>query len=109
MRVKRFALILALAAFLAAPLTLSAAEESWKGWITDSSCGAKAANAEHADCAKKCAEGGAKLVLYVKETQKLYHLSDQAAALANLGHAVVVTGALEGDAIKVTKIAKAEG
>lgn len=108
MRVRSFALILALVAFFAAPLTLSAAEESWKGWITDSGCGAKGASADHADCAKKCAEGGAKLVLYVKETQKLYHLSDQAAAMANLGHAVVVTGALEGDAIKVTTIAKAE-
>lgn len=109
MRMKCFALVLALVAFLATPFTLSAAEASWTGWITDSGCGAKGAGAEHADCAKKCAEGGAKLVLYVKETQKLYHLSDQAAAMANLGHAVVVTGSLEGDAIKVTKIAKAEG
>lgn len=105
---KSLVLLFALVA-LAAPLAVSADSGSWTGWITDSGCGAKGAGPGHADCAKKCAEGGAKLVLYVKETQKIYQLSDQKAALANLGYAVVVTGNLDGDAIAVTKIAKAEG
>lgn len=107
MRIKQLSVLLALIALVAAPLALHASGGSWTGWITDSSCGAKGANAGHADCAKKCAEGGAALVLYVAETQKLYKLSDQAAAMANIGHQVVVTGSLEGDSITVTKIAKA--
>lgn len=106
MRIKILTALLALTVLVAAPLALSADSMSWTGWITDSGCGAKGASAGHADCAKKCAEGGAKLVLYVKETQKLFALSDQAAAMANLGHEVTVTGTLEGEAITVAKIAK---
>lgn len=106
---KPLSVVFALALLLAAPFALQAAESSWTGWITDSGCGAKGANAGHVDCAKKCVEGGAKLVLYVTETQKLYTLSDQTAAMSHLGHVVVVTGTLEGDAITVAKIAKAEG
>lgn len=98
--------VVSLFAFVAlAPLAASA--DTWTGWITDASCGAKGANAEHKDCALRCHEGGSPLVLYVPATKKIIKLSDQAAAKANVGVEVKVTGTLEGDAIKVEKIEKA--
>lgn len=99
--------ILTLFAILALPLT-AAAEGSWEGWITDEKCGAAGANAEHKECALKCHEGGEALVLYNTDDEKLYKLSDQEMAKANLGYPVVVTGTLEGDTITVASIAEQE-
>lgn len=89
--------------------TLAAAGE-WTGWLTDEQCGAKGAKAEHADCAKKCAEGGAKVVFYNTADEKLYTLDNQELALKHVGHEVKVTGEADGTNIKVASIepAKAE-
>jgi len=73
-----------------------------KGWITDSYCGAKNANAEGAGCAKDCYKKGAKLELVADG--KTYQISDQKAAFEHIGHEVVITGTLEKDTIKVDKI-----
>lgn len=84
-------------------------EVKLSGWITDEWCGAKNANAsaESADCAKGCAKKGAALVLFSEG--KIYKLSDQDAALKNVGHPVIVMGTMDGDdAVTVTKIEKAE-
>lgn len=29
-------------------------DQSWNGWVSETACGAKGANAQHAGCAKKC-------------------------------------------------------
>jgi hypothetical protein len=84
----------------------AAVGESWTGWITDESCGAKGANAGHKACATKCMGSGAKLVFYDGAGKKLYTIDRQDVAKENLGHEVVVTGTLEGDAIKVESIAR---
>ena len=73
-----------------------------KGWITDSFCGAKNANAAGATCAKDCYKKGAKLELVADG--KTYQISDQKAAFEHIGHEVVITGTLDKDAIKVDKI-----
>jgi hypothetical protein len=91
-------------AVIALFLPALAAADSWTGWITDSNCGAKGANAEHAACAKKCMGKGAKLVFYNNADQKLYDLDNQKLAEENIGHEVVVKGAVEGKAIKVESI-----
>jgi hypothetical protein len=90
-------------ALCAAVLAADAAQPTVvKGWITDSFCGAKNANAEGATCAKDCYKKGAKLELVADG--KTYQLSDQKGALAHIGHEVVVTGTLDQDTIKVEKI-----
>ena len=76
------------------------------GWITDSYCGAKNANAEGAGCAKDCYKKGAKLELVADG--KTYQISDQKAAFEHIGHEVVITGTLENDTIKVDKIQPAK-
>jgi hypothetical protein len=88
--------------------TLALAGE-WTGWITDEQCAAKGAKADHADCAKKCHENGAKLVLFNTGDQKLYTLDNQELAAKNIGHEVKVKGEVDGNAIKVAAIEPAKG
>ena len=78
--------------------------ESWSGWITDETCGAKNANAEGKGCALKCHEAGAKLVLYVDGQKKLVGLDNQDEAARHVGHPVIVTGTIEDGTIKVMSI-----
>ena len=92
--------IAALAGLAATP----ALADSWTGWVTDSSCGAKGANADHKGCAEKCHRGGTPLVFYNDADQELYELDDQDLAAQHLGHAVTVTGKLDGKKIAVEKI-----
>ncbi len=50
---KRVLLVIGL--YLCSMTVLAAAKDmSWSGWVSDSKCGAKGANADHAACAKKC-------------------------------------------------------
>lgn len=80
--------------------------DSWTGWITDSGCGEKGANAGHKECALRCAKHGKELALYNTADKKLYKLDDQEAAKAQVGHKVKVVGKLDGETIKVESIAK---
>jgi hypothetical protein len=97
-------LVFAIALVLAAP---SFAAESWTGWITDSHCGAKGANAKHSKaCVEKCAKDG-KVVFYNNADQKLYDIDKADLALEHVGHEVTVTGTLDGSSIKVDSIAAA--
>ncbi len=101
--------VLALVLMLAAPVfagDAAAQPTTMKGWITDSFCGAKNANAEGAQCAKDCYKKGAKLELVADG--KTYQISDQKAAFDHVGHEVVVTGTLDKDTIKVDKIEAAK-
>ena len=77
-----------------------------KGWITDSFCGAKNANASGTECIKSCYKKGAKLELVADG--KTYQISDQKAAAEHIGHEVVITGTLDKDTIKVDKIEPAK-
>ena len=99
------ALVLAMTATAFAADT-AAAPTSVKGWITDSFCGAKNANAGGADCAKSCYKKGAKLELIADG--KTYQISDQKAAADHIGHEVVITGTLDKDTINVSKIEAAK-
>jgi len=106
-RIAMVAAALALVLVLAPLASLSADSGSWNGWITDDSCGAKGAKAEHADCAKKCMAKGASLVFYNLGDKKLYKLDKQDVAKENIGHEVTVKGELTGDTIAVASIAPA--
>jgi len=93
----------------AASLTLAGGKEkkdgSWVGWVTDTHCGAKGANAKHADCAKKCVESqGAKYALYTPADKKVYVLEPQDKAAEHAGHHVKVTGSVDGETIQVKSI-----
>ncbi|HYX26141.1 MAG TPA: DUF5818 domain-containing protein [Thermoanaerobaculia bacterium] len=92
---------------VALPLAGAGTKGSWTGWITDASCGAKGAKAEHKACAEKCLAKGQKLVFFNNADKKLYSLDKQDAAKENLGQEVKVTGEADGTDIKVESIAPA--
>jgi hypothetical protein len=93
--------------------TANAKSHSWTGWISDSSCGAKGANAGAKDCTIKCVkEQGASYVFVDAKTQKVIAIHNQDAVNPDeaLGHEVRVTGSVEKDgSIHVQKIAAANG
>jgi len=100
-------LLCAAALVLAAAFTASADKKdgSVTGWITDSSCGAHGDNEKHAACATKCVkEKGAKYALYSPSDKKVYQLDAQEKAAAMAGKHVKVSGAVDGESIKVNVI-----
>jgi uncharacterized protein DUF5818 len=105
---KRVAVLLGLSLVFALTLSLTAADKSWTGWISDAKCGAGGAKAEHRECALKCAEAGQKLVL-VTSDNKLHVLDNQELAKEHAGHQVTVHGTADANGdIKVTKIEMAK-
>lgn len=96
----------ALALVLAAGFTAMAAKDGdVVGWITDSHCAAQGAKEGHGACATKCVkEQNAKYVLYSPSDKKAYQLDAQDKAAAMAGKHVKVSGAVEGEMIKVKAI-----
>ena len=102
----------ALAVFFGAALA-SGAEQTWKGKISDSMCGASHKSAiEHAgkkltdrECVQACIKDGGKYVFV--SGGKVYSLENQdfADLAEHAGHSVSLTGEMTGDTIKVSKIA----
>ncbi|HUJ29742.1 MAG TPA: hypothetical protein VLY23_00565 [Candidatus Acidoferrum sp.] len=83
---------------------------TWTGWISDSMCGAKGANAGHKDCAMKCVKDkGASYVFVDTKSKKIMKIHNQDAVTeANLGMEVKVTGhVMEDGQVHVDKIAAA--
>lgn len=83
---------------------------TWSGWISDSGCGAKGANAAHKACATTCVkEKGASYVFVSSKSKKVIPIHNQDAVTeANLGQEVKVTGHMvEGGEIHVDSIANA--
>ena len=92
----------------AAVLTLGA-DGSWTGYISDSHCGAKGTNEKHAECASKCVkEKGAKYVFVNDADHKVYAIDAQDKVAAHAGHHVTVSGAIDGDNLKLSDISMAK-
>jgi hypothetical protein len=106
-------LCLAAALFLGASFAF-AAEQTWKGKISDSKCGKSHKDTisqsgqkmKSEECVAACIKAGAKYVFVTKDA--VYKISNQDFAdLKTLsGHGVNVTGEMTGDTIKVSKIEK---
>jgi hypothetical protein len=74
------------------------------GWVSDSKCGAKGANAGAAACTKKCIEAGASAVLVTDGDSKVLSVDNQEALKGHEGHHVAVTGHVKGDSIHVESV-----
>lgn len=88
---------------LSVSFVVYAAPGSWTGYISDSDCGAKGDKADHAACAAKCIKNGALPVLVVND--KVYNIADTAKVMPFVGKKVTITGTLDGETLKVDKIA----
>jgi hypothetical protein len=69
-------------------------DESMSGWISDSKCGAKGANAAHATCAKKCIDAGEKPLLVTDKDQKIVPIDNPDAVSEQVGQHVQVSGSM---------------
>ena len=74
------------------------------GWVSDSKCGAKGANAGAAACTKKCIEGGASPVVVTDGDNKVLAVDNADALKGHEGHHVAVTGHVKGDSIHVESV-----
>lgn len=83
---------------LAASMSL-AGSGSWHGWVSDAKCGAKV----DADCAKKCADAGEKLV-FVNSDKTVIPVTNPEALKGHEGHHVTVKGNLENGMLTVSSV-----
>jgi hypothetical protein len=74
------------------------------GYVTDSMCGAKGANASHAACMTKCMGKGAKAVIVTDGDQKIVAVDNPDALKGHEGHHVSVTGTVTGDSVHVDSV-----
>ncbi len=98
--------LLVIGLYLCSMTVLAVAKDmSWSGWISDSKCGAKGANAEHAACAKKCIAAGEKPVLVTDKDMKVVAIDNPDAVMGHLAHHVEVMGTMNADgSIHVDKV-----
>ena len=71
------------------------------GWVSDSKCGAKGANASHEACTKKCMAAGEKVVIVTDKDQKVLVVDNPDVLKGHEDHHIAVTGKINGDSIHV--------
>ncbi len=105
----RKVLTICLAVFFLLALSALAFDDMGKsatvnGWVTDSTCGVKGANAGAEACTKKCLAKGAKLVVVTDGDEKVLTVENPDALKGHEGHHVAVTGTVTGETIKVESV-----
>jgi len=74
------------------------------GYVSDSNCGVKGANASHAACMTKCLGKGAKAVIVTDSDQKVVSVDNPDVLKGHEGHHVAVTGEMTGDSIHIENV-----
>jgi hypothetical protein len=74
------------------------------GYVSDSKCGVKGANAGAAECTKKCVKAGASLVVVTDGDQKVLAVDNPDKLTGHEGHHVAVTGQVKGDSVHVESV-----
>lgn len=101
---KKLLLVMFSALLISTTLTWAADATTVNGWISDSQCGAKGANAAAAECTKKCLAGGAKMVVVTDADKKVLTVDNPDVLKGHEGHHVAVTGQVMGDSIHVQSV-----
>ena len=104
---RKLLLLLVAGAFLVSIASVSFASDAQtvNGWVSDSKCGVKGANAGAAECTKKCIDGGASPVVVSDKDQTVLKVDNPEALKEHYGHHVAVTGHVDGDKIHVDSVA----
>jgi hypothetical protein len=89
---------------MAASVSFASDTQTVNGWISDSKCGVKGANASGEDCTKKCIGKGASPVVVTDKDQKVLMVDNPDALKDHYGHHVAVTGHVDGDKIHVDSV-----
>jgi hypothetical protein len=107
--VMRKVLVLCLAICFVFALTALAFDDMGKsttvnGWVSDSKCGAKGANASAEACTKKCLAAGEKIVIVTDKDSKVLAVDNPDALKDHAGHHVAVTGTVSKDSMHVSTV-----
>jgi hypothetical protein len=89
---------------LVASLSFASDAQTVNGWISDSKCGAKGANAGAEACTKKCIGAGASPVVVSDKDQTVLKVDNPDSLKDHYGHHVAVTGKVTGDTIHVDSV-----
>ena len=90
-------------AVLALPAYAAETKGEWTGFVTDTHCGAKMANADHSDaCVEKCLKSGSKVHLVSEADQKMYDLDDYSKVKVLVGKRITVKGSLDSEKNTIT-------
>src|ERR1700683_3643473 len=89
---------------LAAAVSLASDTQTVNGWVSDSKCGAKGANAGAEACTKKCIAAGSSPVLVSDKDEKVLKVDNPASLKDHYGHHVAVTGHIDGDTMHVDSV-----
>jgi putative cell wall-binding protein len=103
---RKFLLLLLAGALILSVASVSFASDAQtvNGWVSNSKCGAKDANADGAACTKKCIKAGANAVVVTDKDQKVLAVDNPEALKGHEGHHVAVTGHVDGDKIHVDSL-----
>jgi len=101
---KLLMLLLALSVLFLAVAVLAADSSTVNGYVSDSKCGVKGTNAQHAACAKKCIDAGEKMVVVTDGDNKILTVENPDKLAGHEGHHVAVTGTVTGDTIHVDSV-----
>ena len=75
--------------------------ETVNGWVTDAKCDVKGAHSGGEECAKKCIDAGAKMVVVTDTDKKVLTVDNPDVLKDHIGHHVAVTGTVTGESIHV--------
>jgi len=89
---------------IVASVSFASDTQTVNGWISDSRCGVKGANASGEDCTKKCIAKGASPVVVTDKDQKVLTVENPDSLKDHYGHHVAVTGHVDGDKIHVDSV-----
>jgi hypothetical protein len=87
-----------------ASVSFASDAQTVNGWISESKCGVKGANAGAEECTKKCIAAGASPVVVTDKDQKILTVENPDALKEHYGHHVAVTGHIDGDKIHVESV-----
>ncbi len=103
---RKFLLLLLAGALIlmVASVSFAGDAQTVNGWVSDSKCGVKGANAGAEACTKKCIAAGEKAVLVTDADQKVLAVDNPDTLKGHEGHHVAVTGHVDGDKIHVDSV-----
>ncbi|MBZ5547858.1 MAG: hypothetical protein LAO22_07795 [Acidobacteriia bacterium] len=90
--------------FVVATASFASDAQTVNGWVSDSKCGVKGANAGAAECTKKCIAAGASVVVVTDGDQKILTVDNPDALKGHEGHHIAVTGHVAGEKIHVDSV-----
>jgi hypothetical protein len=89
---------------MVASVSFASDAQTVNGWVSDSKCGVKGANAKSEACTKKCIAAGASPVVVTDKDQTVLTVDNPDALKEHYGHHVAVTGHIDGDKMHVDSV-----